>query len=161
MEVVASEIEARASGREARLDFRVRARELAESRQKPALQELARHAEVEHAPNSLAPQSLDGSPQLVEAPPHARQELRSVLRQRDRTGVTTEQRHADVGLQRLDLSADGRRRHSELAGRGREAQVRRHGFENAQSVQGEAVRIAAHPLVSCKISIDNKSRKAF
>ena len=134
----------RARRPEADLDLGVPARELAQARQQPALQEFVRHAQVEHAADPLASEPLDRAAQFVEAAPHAGQQLGAFLRQRDRAGVATEQRHADVGLERLDLGADGGGRHAEFLRRRGEAQVSRHGFEDAQGVQGHPVRGGCH-----------------
>ena len=141
MEVVAAEVERRASRPEADLDLGMQARELAEARQQPALQELVRHAQVQHAAHALAAQAVHRAAQFVEPAAHAGQQLGTLLRQRDRPRVAAKQRHADVGLERLDLGAHGGGRHAEfLRGRG-EAKVRRHGLEDAQRIQGQPVRI--------------------
>ena len=129
---------------EAHLDLGMLARELAEARQQPALQELARHAQVQHAADPLAADPVHGAAQLVQASSHARQQFGAFLRQRDRARVTAEERHADVGLERLDLRADRGGRDAEFLRRGGEAQVRRHGLEDPQRVQWEPAGFCRH-----------------
>ena len=144
MEIVAIEIERGPRRPEAHLDLRVLPRELAEPGQQPALQEFARHAEIQHAADPFAADALDGAAQLVEAAPDAGQQLGAFLGQRDRAGVTAEQRHADVGFERLDLRADRRGRDAEFACRGREAEVGRHRLEDSQGVQRQTVGGSFH-----------------
>ena len=140
MEVVATEIERGARRAEPYLDLRVLAREFAEPRQQPALQEFVRHAEIEQAADAFAADPFDGAGQFVEAAAHARQQLRTLLRQRDGARMAPEQGHPDVRLERLDLRADGSGRHAEFLGGGGEAQVRGDGLEDAQGVERDATR---------------------
>ena len=158
VEIVTAEVE-RGPGRpEADFDLGVLAGELAEPRQQPPLQELARHAEIEHAADAFTPDALDGTGEFVEPAPHAREQFRAFLRERDGAGVTAEERHADVSLERLDLGAHGGRRDAEFARRGGEAQVRRDGLEHAQGVQRNAVRRGCHrvPSVNRWLTIRSK-----
>ena len=131
------------------------ARKLAEARQQPALQEFVRHAEVEHAADSFATDALDRAAQLFEPAADARQQLGALLGEGDGTRVTTEQGHADVGFERLDLRADRSSGDAELLGRRGEAQVRGDGLEDAQGVERHAVRRACHRLPSSKMTINN------
>ena len=159
MEIVTLEIEQRARRPEADFDLRVAARELAQPRQQPALQELVGHAQVEHAADPLAAQALDRAAQFVEAAPHAGEQLGAFLRQRHGPGVTPEQGHADVGLERLDLRADGGGGHAQFLRRRREAQVSRDGFEDAQGVQRHTVRGGCHPGPSSKMTVNNTDER--
>jgi hypothetical protein len=144
VEVVAGEVERGARRAEPHLDLGMAARELAEPRQQPSLQELVGHAQVEHAADALAADAVHGAAQLVEAAAHAGQQLGAFLGERHGTGVAPEQGHADVGLERLDLRAHGRRRHAELLGSGGEAQVRRHGLEDPERVQRQTIGRLGH-----------------
>ena len=144
MEVVPAEIERRPRRTEAHLDLRVLPRELAQPGQQPALQELARHAQVQHAADPLAADPIHGAAQLLEPAADAGQQLGTLLGERDRPGVAAEQRHADVGLERLHLRADGRGRDAEFARRRREAQVRCDGLEDPQGVQRQTVGGSFH-----------------
>ena len=161
MKIVAAEIERRPRWREPRLDLGVGARELAEAWQQPALQELGRHAEVQHAADALATQPLDRAAQLVETATDAGQQLGAFLSERDRARVPAEQRDTDLGLECLDLRADGGGRDTELAGGGGEAQVGGNCFEDPQCIEWQAFLLDRHPLYSCKILIDNMSYRSF
>ena len=120
------------------------ARELAEPRQQPALQELARYAQVQHAADPFAADTIHGATQFVEPPTHTRQEFGALLGQGDRTRVTTKQGYADVGLEGLDLGTDGGRRHAELASRRGKTQVRRDRLEHPKRVEWQALCSDGH-----------------
>lgn len=155
MEIVAAEIELCARWSEPYLDFRVLPVKLAEPRQQPALQEFVRHAQVEHAADPFAPDAFDRAPQFVETAPHAGQKFGAFLGQCDRTGMPPEQRHADVGLERLDLGADGCGRDAEFACRRSEAQVGRNGVEDAQGVEWDALGGRRHGLALSETMVNN------
>jgi hypothetical protein len=144
MEVVATEVERGPGRAETHLDLRVAAREFAEPRQQPALQELARHAQVEHAAHALAADAVDGPPQLVESTPHPRQQLGAFLGEGHGARVAPEQRDADVGFERFDLRADGRGRDAEFLGSGRETEVSRDGLEDPESVERQTFAGVGH-----------------
>jgi hypothetical protein len=120
------------------------ARELAEPRQQPALHELARHAEIEHATDPFAADAVHRAAHLVETAAHAGEQLRAFLRQRDRARMTAEQRHADVGFERLDLCADRCGRDAQFPRGGGEAEVRGHGLEHAQGIERQAFDFGRH-----------------
>ena len=71
--------------------------------------------------------------ELVEPAAHAGQQLLPLGREFDAPPGTLEQLHLQVVLERLDLLADGRRRHVQRLGRVRKRQPRRHRFEDSQA----------------------------
>ncbi len=159
VEIVPTEVEAGSAWRpESNLDLGVPARKLAEARQQPALQEFVRHAEIEHAADALATDAFDRAAQLFESAADARQQFGSFLGEGHGARVTTEQGHADVGFERLDLRADRRGGDAEFPGRRGEAQVRGDSLEDAQGVQRYAVRRGRHRLPSSKMTINNTVR---
>ena len=87
---------------------------------------------------------------LVEPAAHARQQFGAFLRERDGARVPTEQRHADLGLECLDLGTDGGGRDAELARCGREAEVGGDRFEDPQGVEWQAVVPHRHALSRVK-----------
>jgi hypothetical protein len=87
---------------------------------------------------------FDRTAQLVEAAPDTRQQFCTLLCERHGARVTPEQWYADVRLERLDLRADGGRRHAELLRCGRKAEVGGDGLEDPQGVQRDAVGRGCH-----------------
>ena len=76
--------------------------------------------------------------ELVEPAAHARQQLLALGGEFDAPPGTLEQLHLQVVLERLDLLADGRRRHVQGLGRVRKRQPRSHRFEDSQRIERQA-----------------------
>ena len=155
MEVIAAEVERRTGRAEAHFDLGVPAVELAQPRQQPALQELVRDAQVEHAADAFAPDAVHRAAQLLESAAHARQQLGAFLGQRHGPRVATEQRHADVGFERLDLRADGGRRDPEFLRCGGEAQVRGTASNTRRAFSGRRSWSADIRCALSKMSVNN------